>query len=330
MSNSTYILKKFIELLITLFMLSIVVFVMSRMAPGDPHRAYFGEAVERMTPEQLEIARKSLGLEASMVVQYKEWLINALQGNFGVSYKYRQDAFSVIQNVFLNTFFLIGFSFGLILIFSCLLALFCVRNEGTRIERVINKIGIATGSIPVFFVALVLILVFSVELQLLPSSGAYTYSSKGAFYERIPYLILPVMSIVLTHLWYCTHMIKSKLSDEVRKEYVLLCKAKGLSEMHILVFHCMKNIMPAIVSIMAIFLPHLIGSTYIVEMVFSYPGLGRLGFESALYHDYNMLMLVSLLTGFIVIICSMLAQVIHEKLDPRMGDEELRGGTWFE
>ena len=118
--------------------------------------------------------------------------------------------------------------------------------------------------------------------------------------------------------------MRNKLSDEVRKEYILLCKVKGLTQRQIIYKHCMKNIMPAVVSIMAIFLPHLLGGAYVVEMVFSYPGLGELGVESAQYHDYNMLMLVSLITGAVVILANMIAQVINEKLDPRFKYEEVR------
>lgn len=330
MHNYRYILKKAAQLIITLFVLSALIFIISRLAPGDPLRSYFGEAVERMSPEQLDTARASLGLNDNMASQYIRWLVNALKGDFGISYKYRQDVLKVIDSVFINTALLTLLSFVLIFILSCMLAVFCVMREGAIIDALISKAGAASGSIPVFFVALMLIMIFSVNLGILPSSGAYSYSGSGDFSERIRHLALPVASIVITHLWYCTHMIKSKLSDEIRKEYVLLCRVKGLSEIRIILLHCMKNIMPAIVSMMAVFLPHLIGGTYVVEMVFSYPGLGKLGFESALYHDYNMLMVISLITGFFVTLCSMAAQGVNEKLDPRMLHEENCGGTWFE
>ncbi len=100
-----------------------------------------------------------------------------------------------------------------------------------------------------------------------------------------------------------------------------MLKVKGLSERQIIYRHCLKNIMPACVSIMAIFLPHLLGGAYVVEMVFSYPGMGKLAVESAQYHDYNMLMLVCLITGAMVIIANMAAQIINEKLSPEMKEE---------
>lgn len=316
----TYILKKAGQLILTLVVLSLLVFLISRLAPGDPLKAYYGEAVEKMSVEQLEHAQQRLGLNDPLVVQYVKWAAGALQGDFGISYIYKQPALQVVSQVYGNTLLLAGVSFVLIFILGLLLAVFCVRHEGRAIDRLICKVGIAANSIPEFFVALILILIFSVSLGLLPQSGAHSLGGGGT----LSHLVLPTASIVISHLWYCAYLMRNKLSDEVRKEYILLCKVKGLTQRQIIYKHCMKNIMPAVVSIMAIFLPHLLGGAYVVEMVFSYPGLGELGVESAQYHDYNMLMLVSLITGAVVILANMIAQVINEKLDPRFKYEEVR------
>lgn len=322
MSNSTakYILKKAGQLILTLIVLSLIVFFVSRLAPGDPMKAYYGESVEKMSVQQLDDARERLGLNDSIVTQYVKWAGNALQGDFGISYIYKRPALQVVSEVYHNTLLLAGVSFILIFVLGLLLAVFCVRHEGRRIDRIICKVGVATNSVPEFFMALVMILIFAVTLGVLPLSGAQDLGGGGT----IRHLILPVAAIVASHLWYCAYLMRNKLSDEVRKEYILLCRVKGLTEKQIIWKHCMRNIMPAVVSIMAIFLPHLLGGAYVIEMVFSYPGLGQLGVESAQYHDYNMLMLISLITGASVIIANMIAQVINEKLDPRFKSEEIR------
>lgn len=309
-----YSIKKAGQLMITLILLSVMVFLVSRLAPGDPLRSYYGEAVERMPQQHLAAARDRLGLNDSLVSQYISWGQNALGGDFGISFKYKQPAINVIGDVYLNTVLLTLASFVLIFVLGMLLAIFCVRHEDKPIDRLICKLGIAANSIPEFFVALILILIFSVSLGMLPQSGAHALGGG----QRLAHLILPVCSIVISHLWYCAYLMRNKLSDEVRKEYILLCRVKGLSEKRIIYRHCLKNIMPSVVSIMAIFLPHLLGGAYVVEMVFSYPGIGSLGFESARYHDYNMLMVICLLTGTVVITANMIAQIINEKLDPRM------------
>ena len=332
-SNQTakYILKKAAQLVLSLLVLSLIVFFVSRWAPGDPLKAYYGEAIERMSAEQLQAAEERLGLNDPMIIQYADWFINALHGDFGISYQYKQPAADVIGQVFGNTVALALISFALIFILGLLLAVFCVRREGKTIDRIICRIGVATNSIPEFFVALLLILIFAMGLGILPQSGANTIgmgtaagSGLTVLADRIVHLILPVSAIVISHLWYCTYLMRNKLSDEMTKDYTLMLKVKGLSEKQIIYKHCLKNIMPACVSIMAIFLPHLLGGAYVVELVFSYPGLGKLGVESAQYHDYNMLMLVCLITGAMVITANIIAQIINEKLSPEIKEERGR------
>ena len=106
--------------------------------------------------------------------------------------------------------------------------------------------------------------------------------------------------------------------DEIRADYVLLAKAKGMKKSRIMITHCLRNVMPSYLSIMAISVAHIMGGTYVVETVFSYPGIGTLAYESARYKDYNLLMVVSLLSGIIVIVCNMAAQILNERIDPRI------------
>lgn len=317
-----YILKKTGQLIISLIVLSIIVFFVSRVAPGDPLRAYYGESVERMTDAQLASAEERLGLDKPLAVQYAVWAGNALRGDFGISYQYKQPVMNVISDVYGNTLTLTVVSFVIIFAAGMMLAVFCARHEGSLADRTICRLGIAANSIPEFFMALILILVFAVKLGWLPQSGV-TSVGGGGIADRAVHLILPVAAIVISHIWYCAYMMRNRLTDEMSKEYVLMCKVKGLTERQTVYRHCVRNIMPSAISIMAVFLPHLMGGAYVVEMVFSYPGMGKLGLESAQYHDYNMLMTVCLITGAAVILINMAAQVINEKLAPDM--KEKRG-----
>ncbi len=129
---------------------------------------------------------------------------------------------------------------------------------------------------------------------------------------------MPLTIVTLEHLWYYAYMVRNKILEEVRADYVLLAKSKGLNRRKILFCHCMRNVMPAYLSIMAIAVPHVLGGTFVVESVFSYPGIGALSYESARYHDYNLLMLLCMMSGILVIFCNMLAQVINEHIDPRV------------
>ena len=122
-------------------------------------------------------------------------------------------------------------------------------------------------------------------------------------------------------MWYYAYMIRNRLLEELRSDYVLLAKSKGLRRRDVLLRHCLRSILPGYLSLMAISVPHILGGTYIVETVFSYPGIGTLSYESARYQDYNLLMLLCILSGSVVILSNMLAQIISERIDPRMRGE---------
>ncbi len=175
--------------------------------------------------------------------------------------------------------------------------------------------------IPEFWLSLILLLIFAVNLKWLPGSGAYTVGREGEWGDRIRHLILPITVVVLGHLWYYAYMIRNKLLQEIRADYVLLAKSKGLKRRSVLFRHCLRNTMPSYLSIMAVSVPHILGGTYIIETVFSYPGIGTLSYESARYKDYNLLMLLCILSGMLVILCNMAAQLINERIDPRIRAE---------
>lgn len=293
---------------------------MSRLAPGEPLKAYFGESVERMSTEEKISAMDKLGLNNPIYLQYCSWISEAVKGNFGISFKYKKNVMEVIGDVYINTVILSGISYIITFVLALALGIFCTMNEDKFIDKLLCKVGAITNCIPPFWLSLILILIFSINLKILPSSGAYAIGQANSMTSRILHLILPTVVLVLGHLWYYTYMVRNKLMEETRKDYVVLAKMKGLSKRKIIYKHCIKNILPSYISMMAISVPHLIGGTYIVEKVFSYPGLGTLCFESAKYHDYNMLLVLSLITGIVVIVSNVIAQIINNKIDVRMKD----------
>lgn len=317
-SNLLYFGKKVLIFIVSVFVLSLAVFYISRLAPGDPLVSYYGDRVEKMSPEEREWAEEKLGLNDSISVQYFRWLENAIHGEFGISYKYKMDVVNVIASRVENTLILGGIGFILIFTLSMLLGVLCAWYEDRWLDRCICKIGTISSCIPEFWLSLVLILVFSIGLRWLPSSGAYSIGNQDDILDRIIHLILPMSIVVINHLWYYAYMIRNKLVEEVRADYVLLAKAKGLKKRKIMFGHCLRNIIPSYLSIMAISIPHILGGTYIVETVFSYPGIGTLSYESARFKDYNLLMLLCLLSGILVILCNIIAQIINEQIDPRI------------
>lgn len=311
-------LQRLIGFLLTMFILSVVVFCFARWAPGDPLQSFYGDAVESMTSEELAAARSRLGLDAPIYVQYIKWFGNAFRGNFGLSLKYKKAAMDVVSPLIGNTLILGGTAYLLVFLLATLLAVVCALHEETWLDRLICKIGTSVYYLPPFWLGVVLVLVFSIHLKWFPSSGAYDIGKSGDIQNRILHMILPLTVMIVSHLWYYAYMIRNKLLDELRQDYVLLAKEKGLTKRQIVWKHCLRNVAPTIVSIMAISIPHVLSGTYIAESVFNYPGIGALSIESAKYHDYNLLMLLVMITGALVVLSSILAQTVNEVIDPRM------------
>ena len=315
--NLALLLKKAAVFLVSVWLLSLVVFCMARLAPSDPLSAYYGERVEKMSVVEKEEARARLGLDQPLLEQYGVWLKNALHGEFGISYKYKQPVMEVISQRLGNTLLLGGLGFVLTFAGALGLGLLCAWYEDRWVDRLLCRLGTVMSCIPEFWLSMLLILIFCVLLGWLPSSGAYSVVRAADVGDRIVHLILPMAVVLAGHLWYYAYMVRSRLLEEVRADYVLMGRATGLSRRRLLLRHCLPNSLPAYFSLMAISVPHVLGGTYIVETVFSYPGLGALSFESARYADYNLLMVLCVLTGAVVILCSMIAQTINQRIDPR-------------
>lgn len=315
--------KKVLIFFISVFILSLTVFYISRLAPGDPLMSYYGERVEKMSAEEKEAAREKLGLNDPIHVQYVRWIQNAAKGEFGISYKYKQNVMEVIGSRIGNTLILGGIGFVLTFIGALGLGILCAWHEDKWPDKLLCKGGTLLSCIPEFWLCLLLIMIFSVILHWLPSSGAYAVGHKYDILSRIEHLVLPMTVVVLGHLWYYAYMIRNKLLEEARADYVLLGKSKGLSKKQIMFGHCLRNVLPSYISLMAISVPHVLGGTYIVETVFSYPGIGALSFESARYHDYNLLMVLCMMTGILVIFCNLIGGIINEKIDPRIKANEV-------
>jgi len=314
--------RRIIVFFVSIFVLSFLVFFISRLAPGDPLVSYYGDRVEKMSVEEREVAEERLGLNEPIITQYVKWIGGAIKGDFGISYKYKQDVLEVIVERLPYTLVLGGIGFILIFGLGLLLGIACALHEDTIIDKIICKVGTVTSCIPEFWISLVLILIFAMDFKILPSSGAHSLTD-DSFSDRLWHLVLPMTVVVLNHLWYYAYMIRNKMLEEIRADYVLLAKSKGLSNRKILYRHCLRNLVPSYLSLMAISLPHILGGTYVVETVFSFPGIGKLAYESARYKDYNLLMILCLLSGAVVILGNLVAQSINERIDPRIKEKEV-------
>ncbi len=313
-----FTLKKIREAILTIIILSFGVFMISHLAPGDPLVSVYGSGAERLSNELREKATKDLGLDKSLIYQYRIWVKNSIKGDLGYSYKYKMPVKDVIKNNLPNTVLLIGLCLTLTFILSITLGLLTALNEGKLIDRIITRCTTFLYCIPGFWISLILILIFSVNLRMFPSSGVYDIGKENDILNRISHLILPLTVIVIGHLGYYSNFVRNKVLEELKEDYILLARAKGLSKFQIIVRHPLKKIMPSIIILMSLSFSHLIAGGFVVEYIFSYPGLGQLIFESAKYHDYPLLMGGVMLTGIIVVLVSVVSDILSSLIDPRL------------
>ncbi len=317
------ILRNMLGFFLSLLLLSFMTFSLARLAPGDPLVSYYGDRAEKMSEQEKERSRERLGLNDSLMVQYGRWLEQAARGEFGLSFKYKRPAQDVMSGRIMNTFLLGGGGFVLVFVLSLGIGIFCALHEGSRFDRFMIRAGTVSACIPEFWLCLLLILVFSVTLRWLPSGTAYSTGHEYDGMDRLVHLILPVLVLVISHVWYYAGIVRNEMITELKKDYIVLCRANGFSTGQIVGKHALMNILPTYLSLMAVALPHIIGGTYVVEMVFSYPGLGMLAYESARYHDYNLLMLTVLFSGALIMAANLGVNALARRLDPKLDAEKV-------
>lgn len=309
---------RLLSLAFTLFILSFIIFALARLMPGDPLTAFYGDVVETFSEEEYARARAYLSLDAPLISQYVTWLEHALQGDLGFSYRYHVPVTELLGPLLFNTALLSVLSFIAIFTLALLLALVCVRYEERLIDRCLRAVGTVTYLLPSFWVGLLLILIFALTLKWLPAAGAYAPGNAGELGARLRHLILPVTVMVLSHLWYFGALLRNRLADEVREDYVLTARAMGKGPWEVLFTECLPNVLPTLFNVMALAIPHLISGTYVVEAVFNYPGVGAMAVESARNHDYNLLLVLLLLTALLVVAAAQLSTACAARLDPRL------------
>lgn len=313
-----YFVKKTAIGILSIIILSALVFSISHFAPGDPLKAVFGDNMERVSLQIRQEAASNLGLDKPVSVQYTIWVKNLLKGELGYSFKYSTDVKKLIGGHVPNTMRLMLTSYLIIFIFAPLMGCICAINRDSRLDRIISGINTMNSSIPVFWFSIMFILVFSTNLSILPSSGVSSIGRENDMADIIVHMIMPVSVIVICHIGYYANFIRDRILEELSEDYITYLRAKGLSSSHILKKHALKKIMPSLLSLFSVSASHIVAGSYIVEYLFSYPGIGKLMFESAKDKDYPLLMASVMLTGIIVVLISVLSDLASAYLDPRI------------
>jgi peptide/nickel transport system permease protein len=292
--------------------LSVVTFLLLQLAPNDP-ALYFLPANVR-DPAQIDRVREQLGLDDSIVVQYFRWLGSILRGDFGQAYSYGVPVTSIISERLVPTLQIQAISIAFSLVVAVPLGVLAAVRRRSWVDNTLTASSLFGLSMPNFWFALLLISLFSLRLGWLPTSG----TGEGSFVGRWEYFVMPVLVLGLSTIPWYSRFMRASMVQTLNEDFIRAARARGLSERRVLFRHAFKPASLPLLTILALSLPRLLGGTVIVEVIFAWPGLGRLAYDSILRQDYPVVMALTLFVGAFVIIVNLAVDVAYSAIDPRI------------
>lgn len=311
------LIKKISYLVLMLLLISIISFLAIHIAPNSFFSA--GELNPNMTPEALAKLKAVYGLDKPLMYQYIDWMKNILTLNFGVSFVTGQDVSVEISKRIPITLVINIVSLFLVFFISIYLGIKAALKNGKKTDYMIRQFSLFSFSMPSFYLALLLIILFSVNLNILPFSGLHSMEEKSGIYYYLDmawHLILPVGVMTFVGLGSMIIYIRSLTLEILKSDYYFFAKARGLSDKTILKRYIFPNLLPPVVTLLGLSLPGLIGGSVILESIFGIDGMGRFFYMSALSRDYPSIMGILMITAFLTLLGNMIADFILFRLNP--------------
>ena len=312
-----YILKKFITLIITLLLISLLTFTAFSVIPGDAAAARLGT---NATQEQIDALREEMGLNGPLPVRYVNWLGGVLHGDFGESYQYNDvTVASLLSDRLPVTLLLSVLALIIILVISIPLGIICARHSGKWLDTLINQLTQITMAVPAFFLGILLTYVFGLILHWF-QPGAFV-QPKESFMGSVAYLIFPAVAVALPKIAMVVKFLRNSILSEVGKDYVRTAYSKGNKERRVLYVHVLRNALIPVITFIAMVIAEILAGSIIVEQVFSVPGMGRLLITSISSRDYPVVQAVVTYITAIVVTINFIVDVLYQFVDPRVKAE---------
>jgi len=316
-----YVLRRLVQTVPLLLVISALIFTLLYLMPGDPLYRML-EGVPNLRPQDLDRLRKIYGFDDPVYVQYGKWLWQLVQLNPGYSREYGQPVFDIILPALKNTLVLTIAAVVLGKLIAIALGIFSAVRQYSIGDYVLTATTFVAYSVPAFWLGLMLIILFSVKLGWLPTSGIVNSELAPGSWEAtvdwLKHLILPVAVLAISEIIQVQRFMRSSLLEVLRQDYLTTARAKGLSESVVIGRHALKNALIPVVTIIAVTMPRVVGGSTVVETVFAYPGMGRLLYTSIMGNDYVVAMTVVMIIAVTVVFFNLLADVIYGWLDPRI------------
>jgi peptide/nickel transport system permease protein len=308
-----YLVARLVQLFFVLLFLSIIVFTIVRLIPGDPAAVMLGTEV---TPAAVAQIRQEMGLDAPIVVQYVKWLQHVLQGNFGTSWVSKKPALELIVGALPVTLQLVGAAFAVALLIAAPAGILAAIRPRSWIDQGSTTFALLGISMPSFWLGIMLVLLFALELRWFPPSGylALTADPWGALRATA----LPALTLGVALAAPLTRFLRSGMLDVLALDYVRTARAKGLPEGRVIARHALKNALLSVVTVLGLQLGALLGGSIVIEQVFAWPGIGRLSLAAIQQRDYGVVQGIVLFvaTGFVLV--NFLVDLVYLYLDPRI------------
>ena len=313
------LIKKIVYLILMLFIISLISFVSINLAPNSFFAS--GELNPNITQESIEHLKAIYGLDKPLYIQYFSWVWAMLHLDFGISFASGQMVKTEILDRIPITLTINIISMVLVFILSLYLGIKSALNANSFFDKFTGQLSLLSFSMPSFYLALLLVLIFSISLELLPIAGLHSVANATGleyYLDMAWHLILPIGIITFGGIGSLTLYIRSLTIEILKSDYIFFAKARGLSKKQILRYYILPNLYPPVITLLGLSLPGIIGGSVILESIFSIDGMGLLFYQSALSHDYPVIMGILIIGAFLTLLGNMLADVILLKLNPNM------------
>lgn len=304
--------KKILSLLGILFTISVITFLLVKLSPGDPAANYLRASHVSITEENLRATREQLGLNKPLIIQYVDWLMKVLKGNFGMSYTQKQPVLKIIINTLSPTLQLGFFSFLILIIVSPIFGIFSIIQKNKMLDYTVQGLSYIGVSLPTFWVGYILIIIFSVNLKILPVSGRGT----------LKHIILPAITLVFPLIAQTTFFIRKNVVEEMEKLHYENAVIRGVSKKNLIMNHIVRNISIPLITVFSSNFMYVMTGSVLIEEIFAWPGIGKVFANSVRTGDLPMIQAQLLLFGVVSIVVNELTQWIVKRLDPKLKNIE--------
>ena len=308
------IIKRVLQTIPMLIAISIVSFLLIKLAPGDPVQAYI---TPEMGPADIERIRENMGLNDPIHIQYTRWVKNVLKGDLGYSLVNHKPVVTQITERLPATIGLMLTSLVFSMIIGIIVGLLSAANQSKLFDKIVTIISYLGISIPSFWFAMMLIYFLSLKLNILPSIGMRTIGVHSTW-DLIKHAIMPTLVLSIQNIAVVARYIRSSTISQLNEEYVTVQLASGASRNEVLYKYVLKNAILPVITILGMSLPSLVSGAFITESIFGWPGMGQLGMTAIFSYDYPLIMAITMFSSLILILGNLLSDILYSVVDPRI------------